>query len=151
MMSPCKPCESCVLVAIALWFHGHKCHWLSELDVLKARLSGGNLKVGVPDVGSKPFTPQGEAGVEISLPIVCCFTKGRVFDEILSACPTYFNVSFFSFSQCVGLAQLVLISFRGIVPYVAPWVEVSSGDLYVTMLNWNPFFSFIFLFSPLTR
>lgn len=35
--------------------------WISELGVLGARLSGGNLKSWALAVGSKPLGPQGEA------------------------------------------------------------------------------------------
>lgn len=55
-----------------------------------------------------------------------------------------FNVGFFSFAQCVGLAQLVsgFLSEEKFFSFVAidsvcPWEEMSSGASYVTILNQN--------------
>lgn len=63
---------------------------------------------------------------------------------------------FFSFTQRVGVVQLVFESFlKGIVAYVAvcwvcPWEERSSGSFYVATLNWSPIFSFDISFGVIS-
>lgn len=55
----------------------------------------------------------------------------------------HFNVSFFSFAQCVVVAELMSgFPSKGIIPYVAGgWYvveEVSSGSSYVRTVDQNP-------------
>lgn len=63
---------------------------------------------------------------------------------------------FFSFTQCVKVAQLVFgFLTEGTVPYIAvdlvcPWQEASSGFFYIATLIQNAFISF-FLFALLIR
>ena len=106
----------------------------------------GVLKVGALGVGSKPFTPQGEAGSWKIPPdcMVLCQGWGLLCESV-SAFPIHFNVGdvgIFSFAQCVGVVQLVSRSpAERIAPCVAidryvrcPWEEVSSGASCVTIL-----------------
>lgn len=50
----------------------------------------------------------------------------------------------FSFTQCVGIAQLASACFSQEivlclgVDLMCPWEELSSGSLYFTILTWNP-------------
>ena len=55
----------------------------------------GVLKVGTLNMGSKLFTPQGEAGSWGFPPIVW---------HCAVAFPTHFDVAIFLFAQCVGAA-----------------------------------------------
>lgn len=60
-MSPQEPLRTISLFAVVSGSHGHKFHWLSELDVLGVCPSGRSLKSGLLGVGSKPFALQGGA------------------------------------------------------------------------------------------
>lgn len=87
------------------------------------------LKVGASDVGSKPFTCQGEAG-SCWFPPSCVFLGWVLWQYCVSAFPNPFKVDIILFIQCVGVAQLVSgFLSEGSVLYVAvdwmyPWEEV---------------------------
>lgn len=75
------------------------------------------LKVGVPDMGFKPFPPLGEALWVVSFPpIMGCCTGDRVYGEPL--CPISVWV-FLVHPTCRSHSVTFYISFRGIVRYVA--------------------------------
>ena len=62
-------------------FSGPKPHWLSELRGLGARVQV--LKVVIPNVGVKLFTPWGRSqGVLCPVLIVGCSTEGGVYGEM---------------------------------------------------------------------
>lgn len=66
------------------------------------------LKVMVPNVGSKPFAPQGEVQ-GFDLPPNCGFqTTGRVDDVIVPVSPTCSTLSFFIHHCIGGVGWLVL-------------------------------------------
>ncbi len=50
------------------------------------------LKVGVPNVGSKPFTSQGEAQVLSSVLIVGLHTRDGIYGKLCLSLPTCFDV-----------------------------------------------------------
>lgn len=91
--------------------------------------------------GLNPVLPREKVGVVSSLPIVCCRTMGGVYVRHVSASTTHFDVGFFSFVQCVGVAQLVFrflseeIVLYFAVDLVCPCKEVSSGFFCVAILN----------------
>lgn len=65
------------------------------------------LHVGVPDVGFKYFTPQGETG-SCGFPLNCVFPLGVGFIERLFLSLSYpFVCGFFLFTCCVEVTQLV--------------------------------------------
>lgn len=74
--------------------------------------------------------------------------------DCVSASLTHFNVAFFSFATCVGVAQLVFWPLsEEIVPCAAVdtvclWDEVSSGSSYIAVLNHFLSLHFMFHFSP---
>ena len=89
---------------------------------------------------SNPLLLRKKLQVLSSLLIVGHHTKGVV----VRLCVSYsypLGLGFFSFTQCVGVAQLVLEVFsEEIVPYVAvgllhPLEEVNSGSSYISILN----------------
>lgn len=59
-----------------------KSHWLSELGIFKVCPLGRVFKVGLLDMKSKPFFPQGEA--QSSLSIVWLSFRGKVYGKSLS-------------------------------------------------------------------
>lgn len=74
MVNLCEPFKNCLLVPyIAYGFCGCKLHWLSKLDVLGSISQVKALPIAVPDVGSKSFTPKGEAG-SCGFPLNCLFS-----------------------------------------------------------------------------
>ena len=56
--------------------YSDRSHCLSELGVLEAHSSGGNLKRWGPDVGFQPFSPQGGAGSCKFLPDCMLLSQG---------------------------------------------------------------------------
>lgn len=55
------------------------------------------LKVGVPEVGFQPFTPQGEAELEIPSRLWVAMAGWGLWQDYASASPTHTDVGFFSF------------------------------------------------------
>lgn len=54
------------------------------------------LRVGVPDVGYRPFHSSGSSGSVGSLPMVGCPTRDVAYTETVSASPTHLDVALFS-------------------------------------------------------
>ena len=80
-----------------------------ELDVLEASLSSGSLKSWGLDVGSKPFTSQGEARSWGSLPFVWCLVNPGVC--VLAFRIPFYEVFFFFIYRSDSAS--FWISFRG--------------------------------------
>ena len=115
----------------------------------------GVLKVGLVDVETKPFTPQGEAGSWGFLPNCVMLCQGwSLWWECVSALLTCFDIGVFSFSQCVGVAQLVSGSLsEGIAPCIAVdlvclWEDMCSGATYVAILVDSLFLSSFSVSGP---
>lgn len=95
------------------------------------------LKVVVPSVGSKPYTPQREAG-SCELPPSLSLLQGW---DCVWGFPAHFRVGVFSLASRVRVTQVVSrFLSEGIVLCVAEdsvclWEEVSSGFSFVTVLN----------------
>ena len=76
--------------------------------------------------------------------------RGGVYRKTVSASPTWFDVRFFSFILCVGVAHLVIgflskhIVLYVTVDYMCLWEEVSSGPSS-HRLEWDPSCFSIFL------
>lgn len=115
------------------------------------------LKVWMPDVGLKPFAPQGEAwGFEFSSScgLPC---QGKNLREIVSQALLRDAIFFYflSFAQCIAVTQLVLEFFsEENFPYVAVYLvcsqkEVSSESSYISILNWNQAANIYCLFTVL--
>lgn len=93
------------------------------------------LKVGVPYVGSRSFTPQGEA-------LSCEFLRdcaghaggiGYLWEDWVSASPVSMW-AFFSFAQFVGVAQLVFVSSRKCSVYSCRFSASVGGGKFRTFL-----------------
>ena len=99
------------------------------------------LKVEVLNVGSKLFTPQGEAeSWEFAADfVVLCWGWG-LWKEGVLAFPSCFDVHIFSFGICVGVTQLVSgfcsqeIASCVAVHLMGLWEQGSSGAPYVVIL-----------------
>lgn len=75
------------------------------------------LKVRVPDVGFKPFCPQGEGPGFEFLPHCGSLHQGwSLFLNCVLASLTLFNVGFLSFAECVEVTQLVFRFFAFFFP-----------------------------------
>lgn len=67
-----------------------------QIGVLGGCPLGDSLKIGALDVGSKPFTLQGEAGsCEFLLDCTSLCQGWGLWQECVSAFPTSFNAGFF--------------------------------------------------------
>lgn len=74
------------------------------------------LKVGTPDVGSKPFTLQGEAGSYTFPPNYGLPRSGSGFMDHISASPAHFSVDFSVHLMCRSHSASFWIAFRGSCP-----------------------------------
>lgn len=102
------------------------------------------LKVGVHNAGLKLFAPKGDT-LDIEFPPnygSLCTSWGLQQDCLSISYPL--KCGFFSFAQCVGIAELVFRVFfpEEIGPHLAIdsvclWEEVSSGSSYLPVLNQN--------------
>ena len=72
----------------AVWVWWGEPPWFSKLDVLEAHVRCGSWRLGVPHVGFKAFTPQGEAEGVSSLLTVGCRSGGEVCGDPCAPCPT---------------------------------------------------------------
>lgn len=122
---------------IVWWVSWTQAHCLSALGVLGVHLLGGSLKSWAPDVASKPLASLGKLGIVRFHLIVCCGAGVGLYGKTVSLqCGV-----FFSFTSCVGAAQLVSeFLSEGIVScifidLVCLWEELSSGSSCVTILN----------------
>ena len=88
---------------------GCKPHWLSELGMLGAPPSGRGLKSW--GAGCQAQTPQGEAGVGGSLPIMCCCVRNGAYGESVSQ--PFLPVSMWVFSPW----PLGQVSFRRVMDF----------------------------------
>ena len=79
----------------------------SPIGVLGAIPQVEVLKVKALDVGSKPFTPQGEAGSWEFPSNSMVLRQDGVYGETVSQPVLPISMWVFSFTHCVGVAQLV--------------------------------------------
>ena len=76
-----------------LWSCGHKSHWLWEVDVLGCLPQLGVLQAGMLNVGSNPFTSQGEAGRwEFSPNCMGLWLGSGLQQKCVSVFPTHFDM-----------------------------------------------------------
>lgn len=68
-----------------------KLHWLSELDVLGAHLSGGSLKSWGTKCVPIPLVLRKKPGAGSSFPPVCCYAAGGVWWHCVLASPTQYG------------------------------------------------------------
>lgn len=67
------------------------------------------LKVGMLDVGYKPFAPQEEVGG--FLLIIWCCVRGGLYGQCVPTLAAHLDTGILSFPQCRGVAQLLSGSF----------------------------------------
>lgn len=80
------------------------------------------LKVGLPDVKIKPFSPQGEAGSYEFPPCWVLAPHGwGLWQHPVSASPTCFHVVFFLHlpDMCRSHTEFLMFVLEGIVMYIA--------------------------------
>ena len=105
-MSPLRT-DSQITIAQGITIaYGCKPCWLSNLDILGPISQVKDLNVGVPYVGSKPFTPQS------FLPVACHLTRGGVYGEIDSQPLLPISMSFLVHLLCRCHSASFWISFR---------------------------------------
>lgn len=87
----------------------------------------GGLKSWTPDVGPKPFTPQGEAW-NCEIPPGCMLLHGGwgLWQDCFLPSPTCFDLGFPSFAQCVGAALWFLCPSEGII-HMWLWIRCHGG------------------------
>ena len=126
--------------------------WISLLWaqlICKARHFGSlllrcrSLKLGCLVWGQTLHSSRRGLGFEFPSNFGSLFQGWVLWQDCIPACPTHFDVVFFSFAQCVVIAQPACRYFsEEIFPYLAVDLvclqeEVSSGSSCVTVLNQN--------------
>ena len=137
--------------------YGFVVSWMQAWLAFRVRSFGGLtlwvgvLKVGVPNVGSKSFTVQREAGIWDFPPVCMMLYQGGLYGESVSQPFLAISVWIFSHSPDVYESALQLVSgflseviaLCVAVYLLCLWEDGSSGASYVVILA-NPYPKYLF-------